>query len=103
MATSRTTFGSILNTITTAADMLTTTLNTIDTSVGMASTAIDDAARRQQARSKLDAHSYKRVIATEKAQELESLDQSVIDWLDGDSERTARFDKTYAELMAALA
>lgn len=102
MSTTRSTYGSLLGTITTAANAVTSTLSTIDTSIGMAATAIEDAARRQAARSKLDAHSYKRQIATEKAQELEVLDQSILDWLDGDEARTNRFNATYAELLAAL-
>lgn len=102
MATSRTTFGALLGTITTAASAVTNVLDQVNTTVGMAGTALDDAARRQAARSRMDARSYKRVIASEKAMELETLDQSIIDWLGGDLERTARFDKTYADLMEAI-
>lgn len=102
MATSRTTFGSILNTITTAADTLTTTLSTIDTSVGMASTAINDAARRQAARSKLDSESYKDQIAMEKSMELSLQEESILDWIDGDANRATRYNDTYAKLRKLL-
>lgn len=102
MANTRSTYGSLLGTITTAANAVTNTLSTLDTTIGMAATAIDDAARRQKARSKLDEHAYKRTIATEKAMELETLDQSILDWLDGDEGRTTRFNKTLAELTAVL-
>lgn len=102
MATSRTTFGALLNTITTAANAVTSTLSTIDTSIGMASTAIDDAARRQAARSKLDQESYKDTITMEKSMELSLQEESILDWIDGDSGRADRYQANYDRLRKLL-
>jgi hypothetical protein len=102
MATTRTAFGALMGTITTAASAVTNIIGQVDTTVGMAGTALDDAARRQQARSKLDARSYKRVIVSEKAMELETLQESILDWTNGDPTRAARFKATYDDLMSAL-
>lgn len=103
MANTRTTFGALLGTITVAANVVSNSLSTIDTSVGMAATAIDDAARRQQARSKLDALAYKDTIVTEKSMELELQKQQVKDWCAEVEGRTASFNETYNRLMEALA
>ena len=102
MTTSRTTMAALFGTITTAANTLTGTLSTIDTSIGMVTTAVQDAARRQDARSKLDATAYKRVIATEKAMELELQHESVIDWCSQAPDRADRFKVTYDELLKVL-
>lgn len=103
MANSRTTFGALLGTITVAANTLTNTLSTVDTSIGMVTTTVEDAARRQQARSKLDAHAYKQNIVTEKSMELELAKEQVLDWCSESPDREARFNATYSELMAVLA
>ena len=102
MATSRSTISALFGTVTTAANTVTRSLASVDTAVGMASTAIEDAARRQKARSKLDEKSYKVVIATEKAMELELQKESVIDWCEQVEGRAERFKSTYDELLAAL-
>lgn len=102
MANTRTTYGSILGTVTSVASVLTNTFDGIDASVGMATTAINDAARRQQARSKLDAASYKVTIVTEKAMELELQKEEVIDWCAQVPERADRFKVTYDSLLAVL-
>lgn len=73
-----------------------------NTAIGMVTTSIEGAARRQQARHKLDAVSYKKTIATEKAMELELQKEQVIDWCDQVEGRSDRFNETYEELLAAL-
>ena len=73
-----------------------------NTAVGMVTTTINDAARRQQARSKLDAVSYKKTIATEKAMELELQKEQVMVWCEEKEDRADRFQATYDELLAAL-
>ena len=75
---------------------------TANTAVGMATTAVEDAARRQKARSKLDAISYKRTIATNKAMELELQKEQVEEWIAQGTGRAERFQSTYDELIAAL-
>lgn len=102
MSTTRSTYGAILGTVTSAASALTTALSTMDTTVGMAATAIDDAARRQKARSKLDELAYKDSIAKEKSMELELQQESIIDWCDEVEGRAERFKATYDRLRAAL-
>ena len=73
-----------------------------NTAIGMVTTSIEGAARRQQARHKLDAVSYKKTIATEKAMELELQKEQVIDWCEQVEGRAERFKSTYDELLAAL-
>lgn len=102
MATTRSTYGSLLGTITTLAQTASNTLSTIDTTIGMASTAIDDAARRQKARSKLDEVAYKETIAKEKAMELELQQEAILDWCEEVEGRAERFKATYDSLRAVL-
>lgn len=102
MANTRSAYGSVLGTITSIAGVLTNTFDGIDSGVGMATTAINDAARRQQARSKLDAHAYKKTISTEKSMELLLQQEEVLDWCSQSEGRTARFTETYDELLAIL-
>lgn len=102
MSNSRTTSAALLGTVTTLANTVTGAIGTVDTSLGMVTTAINDAARRQAARSKLDAVAYKKVIATEKAMEVELQKEAVIDWCDKVKGRSDRFNATYNELLAVL-
>lgn len=101
-ATTRTAIGALLGTVTVAAGSLSNGISAIDTGFGMIRTAADDAARRQQARSKLDAASYKRQILQEKTMELELQRERIEDWIAEKEDRKDRFNSTYAELEAAL-
>lgn len=93
---------SITNTIAATANTVTSAVNSANTAIGMVTTSIEGAARRQQARHKLDAVSYKKTIATEKAMELELQKEQVIDWCEQVEGRSDRFNSTYNELLAAL-
>ena len=102
-ATSRTTVGALLGTVTVAAHSLTNGLSVIDTGFGMAKTAADDAAARQSVRSKIDSEVHRETILKEKTMELEMQTESINDWLAEKSDRADRFNSTYARLEAALA
>lgn len=102
MATSRTAFASLLGTVTMSADTLTGAIGTINTTVGMATTAINDAARRQQARSQLDSESYKDQIAMEKSMELEMQTDSINEWIAQKPDREVRYNATYERLRKLL-
>ena len=101
-ATSRSTIGALLGTVSVAAHSVTKGISVIDTGFSMAKTAADDAARRQSVRSKIDAEVHTETILKEKTMELELQNESINEWLAEKDDRAARFNSTYARLEAAL-
>lgn len=102
MSNSKSAASALFGTVAATANTVTKAVGTVDTVVGMATTAVEDAARRQKARSTLDTISYKRTIATDKAMELELQKEQVEEWIAQGAGRKERFQSTYDELIAAL-
>lgn len=69
MASSRLTFGAILNTVTTTANTVTTTLDAANKSVGILTAFVDKAATEQRVRHVADQETFLETLIKEKAEE----------------------------------
>jgi len=77
MATARLTFGTVLDTVSTAATTVTGALNAVSTSIGMANAFVEQAALNQQSRIIADNETFIDRLIEEKAMEQTAIDLEV--------------------------
>ena len=102
VSTSRVTLGALFGTVTTAANTVSTTLAGIDKSAGMFNAAVENAAINQQIRHKLDRGTFERTYAMQKALELDSIEQEILNTVGNDPSRQASFNARLSELQELL-
>lgn len=77
MATARLTFGTVLDTVSTAATTVTGALNAVATTIGMANSFVEQAASNQQSRILADNETFIDRLIEEKAMEQTAIDLEV--------------------------
>ena len=95
MATARLTLGSLLGTVTTAAEVATGALNTVALTVGMANSYVEKAAHEQQGRHKNDAALFTTRLVIEGAQAEAEMNREVISYCKKSTEHETLFKKAY--------
>lgn len=95
MATARLTIGSLLGTVTTAAETVTSTLNVVSLSVGMANAYVAKAAHEQQHRHRNDAELFTSRLVIEGAQAETEMNLEVIKYCKKSDEHQKLFAKAY--------
>ena len=102
MATARFTLGAVLSAASETASTITNTMSAVTTAVGMANSFVNRAAANQQLRYKGEGVGNKQAIAIEIAMEMQSRQDAVNAYLNGDKQREAEFNANLKELLDAM-
>ena len=102
MATARFTLGAVLSAASETASTITNTMNAVNTAVGMANTFVSRAADNQKMRYQMEAVGNKQAIAIEIAMEMQTRQDAVNAYLNGDKEKEAEFEANLKELLDAV-
>lgn len=101
-ANARVTAAALLGTVTTAAATVTSTLDAAQKAIGMLNTAVNDAAFRQEKRSKVDRHLYVNNLIRDTAQQEAEATVRSQEFLDNNPKAAAHFKASFDELTDLL-
>ncbi len=102
IANTRVTVGALLGTVTTAASTVTNTFDALNKGIGMLNTAVNDAAFRQDKRSKVDRHLYVNNLIRDTAQQEAEATVRSQEFLDNNPKAAAHFKASFDELTELL-
>ena len=95
MATARLTLGSILNTVNTAANTVTSTLDAASTGIGMLNNYVNNAAAHQKARIAIDNEDFIESLVREKARERAESTLGVQKYIGQSTEHAKAYQEAY--------
>lgn len=98
----RATAAALLGTVTTAASTVTSTLDAGQKAIGMLNTAVNDAAFRQDKRSKIDRHLYVNNLIRDTAQQEAEANVRAEEFLTTNPKAAAHYEASFNELKALL-
>ncbi|QEG09224.1 hypothetical protein HYP93_gp01 [Stenotrophomonas phage Pokken] len=102
-ANARLTASALLGTVTTAAATVTSTLDAAQKGIGMLNTAINDAAYRQEKRSKVDRKNYVKNLIRETSEQEAMANVRVEEFLKNNPAAASHYKASYDELTELLA
>lgn len=102
IANTRVTVGALLGTVTTAASTVTNTFDALNKGIGMLNTAVNDAAFRQDNRSKIDRHLYVNNLIRDTAQQEAEANVRSEEFLKNNPAAAKHYAASYDELSALL-
>jgi hypothetical protein len=102
-ATTRMTFGTLLGTVTDAANSVSTTLKTVTLTVGMAHTYVEDAATKQKMQSIAERDTFAEQVSITLAMKEAERKDEVRNYCANNKEKTGDFKEAYDRIKAKLA
>lgn len=99
---SRMTVGSLLATVQTTAETVTSTMQAVNAAVGMANKFVSDAAHRQKIRSTLDLAIFEDTLHQQKAAELAEIQLQSIQWMSQSAEHKTQYELAFTRLAKVL-
>ena len=101
VATTRLTIGSVLGTINTAANTVSSTLDAAGSAVGMLNATVTKAAKEQRIRHAVDINEFKSRLVIEVSMERAQRERTMLEFC-SDAQNKALFEKAFNELTAAI-
>lgn len=101
-ANARLTAAALLGTVTTAASTVTNTFDALNKGIGMLNTAVNDAAFRQDKRSKIDRHLYVNNLIRDTAQQEAEANVRADEFLANNPKAAEHFKASFDELTTLL-
>lgn len=101
-ANTRMTAAALLGTVTTAASTVTNTFDALNKGIGMLNTAVNDAAFRQDKRSKIDRHLYVNNLIRDTAQQEAEANVRAEDFLKSNPAAAKHYEESFNELSELL-
>lgn len=101
VATTRLTIGSVLGTINTAANTVSSTLDAAGSAIGMLNATVNKAAKEQRIRHAVDVNEFKSRLVVEVSMERAQRERAMLEFC-SDSQNKALFEKAFNELTTVV-